>query len=718
MQIVIFRKLFYFFKDNIELISVLFIYIFYSWLYFSIYNYAKWDFPGHMYQGISSITDLESSIYNFKYLLGFHAILYPPLISTIQTIFNYTHTLVVTAYITQGLFVYITYKTFKYKAVNSIFYIIFLFIFLTTSIGLSNLNLLYAGTIGAYIGYLIFAVYIYLLYKYEINERNYTVYGLLLGISFLTHSITSTVLLLLIGISILVFLYKIKFQEIIILLKILLIGGIIGLIWIVPYLYLNNNLPRSSIMGYFDIQTIVIVLLLLALIFVVSTSRKLNQTEIIITILTSVLLILSIFQYNLVNLGLHFSRYLYYAFIAGFPIAFSYTIHKYTKIIFIIFFILFCGLLLERDYKINQYFSTRMNVTNIPTIDGRLIDISSKSDTDEYLHYFYSHFVSNNINGVSNDGLYIENAPNGFLASGLRVNLNKDSWFPLFNVDYKEVFKYSDFENIEEKLDLFGITNVLFTDKYLSVPLDNLYKEESITDNSSDTELKETEDDEKLGIQEDPTLDSDLYDEVATITNIKYGFESKIFHKQLNTKTRIVTPLGYLPKYVEPDDYNFPEIWTDLSIENIVTNDPKIKKYNDKDFSGQIFSEDTISDIEVSNNTLKFMVNTDTEIPVYIKFAYSPFLVAYSDEKYTEIIKVAPDFMLLLTKGSVTIKPYTPPIFSVSRILSIFGLVVVVIYTIFSYRSSKYKINFEGAKYIIYIGILLLIIFLIYSELF
>jgi hypothetical protein len=85
-----------------------------------------------------------------------------------------------------------------------------------------------------------------------------------------------------------------------------------------------------------------------------------------------------------------------------------------------------------------------------------------------------------------------------------------------------------------------------------------------------------------------------------------------------------------------------------------------------------------INDVKFSKNQIVFNVNLDNTIPIIIRKSYSPFWKAENDSGKINIYEVAPNFMLVNTKGNTTLTFKIPIILKISFFLFILFFLSVI----------------------------------------
>ena len=609
----------------------------------------SWDFPGHGYQAISSLTNLSRSIFNFKYFLGFYPILYPPLFHFLRDVISKTTSLspyesiLVLLAIFQNAFFYVLYKIFNAFKVNHFYYFLLSMTFIVTSIGFINISSWEAGTGVATTGFFLFALFVYLL-KTNTKRYSYLSLGLVFGLTVLTHTISASAILGILGISTFISLIKKDKETATRYVITAIVGLAIGAIWLVPYLVINPLVPRGGMTGYQDV-----VFIFLAGFFSYLVFEKLNirqkSRDYSLGVSGILLFLLGMFPYKLNSTGIQFNRYAYFGLIIIIPFIFAKTqIKNAPKSPRLIAVLVVLFLLIAKEVERFPIYPKIIN-ENQYSFSGRILDATTTSGKLHFPHYLNTKLVLNGKNLVATGGTFVENAPNAILALSLRMAVNPNSWFPLFTGSYKNILTLNTRENIKEKMRLFGISHIL------------------ISNNGEIGESALVENENKYHV-----LDEVVFGNASEHKPIvDYAVE-------LKDTSPLVLPLSYIPEYTK--DRNLYDAWSSLSLGNLYTKDQNVVGYvtNDLDFNA------SVDDLQIDSDEIRFKVFSKAPAPILVKFAYSPFLKAYSNGREIKVMKVSPDFILVFAQGNVAVTTFVPKSFVLAKYVTLFSLLLVSSY--------------------------------------
>jgi len=655
-----------FISNNLYLFffSLTVIYIGISFNKSNIDNQLLGDFPGHLYQSASLFTNVDSAIYSFQYFMGFYPALYPPLTSYIRDIalnFMSVKTYIVLFYsINYYMFLVFMNRIFgKGKRINLFFILAFLYFLLAPRAWLIVVHNLSIGSMPGFLGINLLIIYIY--YYLHIKRDNYNssiTLGLAGGLIILTHAITASVYFVLYTTSFFLKLYKYKQKRISFMqLKIDLFSGLIsfliGIPWIYCLLSLQNQIPKLGVEGYASIE---LILFLGVIVFLFLTLKKYNlykldDNDITLFITALILLVfgtISKFLSVQIATGLHLYRYYPYS-IYIFLILLG---RIYQKIIgvsqikyqfFAILFIVYISFSLIGYYNFN--FKVNLNITDrLDLSNTRILDISENLAFADAAYYVSTQLVTKQ-NAVDTYGLFAQDAPMYVFTSIIRNKLVPKINLNLFGVDLKQSDLFNEIEDINEKLDLFGV-------QYLVV------EKNTLKDNK------------------DFVIETKLLSEIGQYEINKY--KGKLYLYDTKFDYGVVAPLSYLPKY-EPDA-SIVKRWEGLNTNNLYTKD---KRVEDIKFEQVKLKSNIIKDLKVSNNRVSFNVDSDKDLPILVKFADSPILKIENNGTFVDKYNVASGLFFVYGKGQFDIYPQAPKMLHLLVNLSKLLILLMSIYLIY-----------------------------------
>jgi hypothetical protein len=482
---------------------------------------------------------------------------------------------------------------------------------------------------------------------YFLASKKWHIKGFLLGLLLLTHSLTSSlaVLFMLIELGFLVIsshkdkLIKIKFW-----LYSLLLAGLIGLPWILPFLDYRFQHTAFNITGrIFPIGVVCLILLLTSLVTHLF-NKKFPSKIFIFVILVGLLSVLPLWPTKIIEKylfrGIHFYRYYSFLVILT-PTIILTTKNKFTdKIIskinkdvanslaVITLIITVLATLSPLSYK----FET--NWQNLPTnMKGRFIDTASKTDIDLFTRTT-DHLLTQNSNLIGSFGLFFESSHTGLNYAAAKRLLNKESYgVPIYEIYIDELT--NKIEGVDYLLDLLGINYQAFTSE-------SEYEEGATTF-------------AKINISRD-----------------SQGFyHQRYYHLKKINDSQLVETLPY--KIESQPNLNLWDWWSNKT-KTLVTREI----YQPPDSLD--LSQPQIKELEIGTDEIKFSISSSDPAPVYIKFSYSPYwkATALNENSFTsQPIWITPGNMLIYAAGDIQLDWQTPPYLKVFGPMSILILGLV-----------------------------------------
>ena len=284
------------------------------------------DNPGHITQAISTLYDLDMSIYSFKTLVGYFPILYPPftflIYEILKNIFQPTIAWVSIFFLVLPFFSLALYKICSLLKVNYFIFLILSLFCLTTSFEHESM-MIFTGSNPAFMGVTAYLWIIYLFLSQGFTKRNTIIYALLTSIIVLSHTISASVVFIAFLIISIWLLTQKKFKEIVYILFIGLLSFITCIIWIVPFLEFNSEVARNTLPGYSSNTYIFIFLLISSLAilkFKTGTNNPiLREKTKLVGIIAIILIAISLLPEIPILSGLHMYRYFIYGLLIIIP---------------------------------------------------------------------------------------------------------------------------------------------------------------------------------------------------------------------------------------------------------------------------------------------------------------------------------------------------------------------------------------------------------------
>lgn len=641
-----------------------------------LYNYDFMGFsdaPGHITQSVSSLANLDGSVYNFKALMGFYPILYPPIVpfiySILKSFLDASFAWFLIFFITIPLFNLGVYKICKYFKVSYFVFVFITTVCISTSFQHEN-KVFYTASNAAFLGFALYIWIIYFYLKFGIQKRTIPLFALLTTLTILTHTITASVLIIFYGIIFFKNLYNKNFIQISYLVLIGLISFISSLLWIIPYIEFKNVIVQEGIRGYWQqIYTFSFILMGLATLWKakILLDLNLNKRLLVLVILAITTLVIGLIPDFGILKGIHYYRYFMYGVLLAVPIIFSSSeiIDKIKSIAISSSLILLFVFSIEvYNLKVVPYVIFKQLPREL-NIEGRVMDLTYPASN----HTFYSELISK-YNVSSLNGLYKQGSPMYLLIRSISQSYSDF----IANEDFFSEEEYDKaFKATSNLLDLAGIN-------YFLVP---------------DAQIK-AEDKKQLEKENRIFYFAETGDGIK-----KYDAENenkaKIYLVKRKQTSDIVEILKTSPKIVEPGnagEFNFDT----LNLDNLYTYDTSLKEYYEKADLKDIHQKAKVTNIDTTSSSISFLLTNDSQleyVPVIIKTGYSKYLKAFYLDNNEEIQThdISPNLTLLLVReGAVIIEPYAPSHFLIAWFISLTGLIILIsanLYLIFKQKYPK-----------------------------
>lgn len=656
-------------------IPTVFICLYIALLYFGFgYQFQNFsDSPGHISQAISTLYNLDKSIYNFKALLGYFPILYPPftflLYEILKNIFPPALTWVYIFFLTLPFFTFGLYKICTFFKTNYTIFFILSFFCLTTSFEHESM-MIFTGSNPAFVGITGYIWTVYLFLSQGITKRNIPIYSLLLSIVIMSHTISASAIGIMFALIGSWLIKDRQFKLLIYITLIWLITIIASIVWIIPFIEFNYEVVRNNMAGYSDNTYIFIFLLISSLLIFKSkllSNNILHSQRIRIIGITSIILIGMAMLPEFPGLnGMHMYRYFIYGLLIIIPLIFWESSSRFTKSKLILYAlpIFFALSILLNNNRTTQYVEFKVLPTDFqPT--GRVMDLT----TPESNHTFYSNLIGK-YPISSLDGLYKQNAPS--LTIGSTIKQNYIEFTSKAESEYTKQEYEKIFNKISAELDLMGINYFIVPEKQLTASqIQTLKKENRIFEFATS------------GLKKDNQI---LSSEIIYLVKRK-------------NQTDIVEILNFLPEIKTTDSITKLDI-NNLSIPQIYSYNKELQEYYSKVDLEKINSKTQLSSIRVESDSLTFKIDTAENkqlVPILIKTSFSKYLQArnWDTGQELKLFDVSPNFILLFSEqGNISIYPEAPQHYRILWYISIFTfavLIILSIYLIFVDRSSKMK---------------------------
>ena len=481
---------------------------------------------------------------------------------------------------------------------------------------------------------------------YFLSSEKWYLKGFWLGFLLLTHALTASLAFLYLGLELVFLLFSADENKVINVKEwfySLLLGIFIGLPWILPFLDDRFQHTSFNITGkIFPWGIACLVLLTLSLITQLLARKKPSKLFIFISLI-GLLSILPLWISKMIEKylirGIHFYRYYSFLVILT-PSAILSSNNKFSKKI--------VNLL---DQKASAYIATTITILAalfvglssltyhletdweiIPDqVSGRVIDTASKEDIDLFPRTI-DHLLTQNTNLVGSLGLFFESSHTGLIYATAKYLLNESSYsVPVYLLYMDELAGKVD--HTEDLLNLLGINYQAFTSEDASI-------EGAITFAKIDIKRKS-----------------------------KNFHHQRYYHLKKISNTKLVETLPYLVA-VNPD-LDLWDWWSE--------DDKKITARQELELPNEIdLSQPKVNQISITDDTIKFFVDSDQPAPVYIKFSHSSYWVARAlDESgfTTQPIWVTPGNMVVYAAGEVELNWQTP------HYLKLFSPLSMIVFT-------------------------------------
>ncbi len=663
-------KLFFYFA------CLLFVFLGLTFFYFGDLSY--WDAVGHLDSGrfINENTLPDFTGFNAKYLLGFEQnLFYNPLLHYFEALLMLLFSPTLTGKLVLSLLLIIfpfTIYFFSKKITpnfNEARYLSILIMafwvlidnladFSAGTPGIGPNSTLQVGLIPAFLIAPLTFIFLGILIDVVNKKRSWVIASIFLSLILLTHFSGFGVALFLI------FYILIEKQKRILLMKILFTSLILTAFWWIPFVTYYSFVPQAVFIG--NIPQILIILTLIS--FIISITQK-----------DSFIKAISIFCFALLLLWMYTTYFQApFQFFRLQPLIVLFVIIPIYKFILTkrfdylkksIVIIFFAILVLGFFSQIKISTTNTIEIYSENDFDGRLLFLKQ----EDYLSEFHTTYIdtTNQIDGLSANGLFVESTKTSELICALMVHLDPD--FRCWGVVTNKKERYS-FGVLEKQLNVLGINWIVAS----SAPTNLLSIE------SKEVLLKRT-----------TTVYDDSFFFVPThsykVEKIKYVY-------QVND-----TNLIEIPNFVYTKNIGGEREWTNFVMDWFFTKDKAVYiknnlKSNPNDFNYS-FEKKKNYDLNYSFNQnysqININVDGDEEIPILIKFNFDPRWVAYDqDGKIIPIYIASPYSMLVIGRGEITLKnqPNLNLVDIIARIISLIGIIFVLL-KLFLFGEKNYEKN-------------------------
>lgn len=639
---------------------LLFIFLGITFFYFGDLSY--WDAIGHLDSGLFINQNLfpDYTGFNPNYLLGFQqGLFYSPLVHYLISIFLFFFSQELASKLIMAFLIIIlpfTIYYFSKKLMNNENESRYLSIIIMASwVLIDNLSDFTIGTPGigphstfqvglipAFLVAPLTFIFLGVLIDVLNEKKNWKIASIILTLILLSHFSGF-------GIALFVLFYiiveKNKRKE---LTKILLFALILCSFWLLPFLVYYNFVPQAIFIGNIPQSIIVITIISFILSFVQKNNFLKN---------------LSFFCFTLLMLWMY-TTYFYAPFqffrlqplivlFVLIPI-YKFVVEKkfeYIKksIIIIFFIILIIGFFSQIKITTNNY----LEFYSTNQYNGRVLFLKQ----NDYLSEFHSTYINSvsEKNLLSANGLFVESTITSELICALLVHL--DSEFQCWGVvnPYKGRYPYGVYE---KQLDTLGINWIV-----------SEYQSPSVYGVKS----------KELFLKRNTIIYDKFFSFVPTHS---YKIENNKYIYEVNDTNLIEIPKIVISKNIvdEKEWKKFVSKWFFEIDSNIY-----IKTSDDKNY----FFEKK-EDIELNYyfsqdyKIIKLDINSKEKIPILIKFNWDPRWVAYNENgEQIKIYKASPYSMMVIASGQVTIKNQPNLIDIIGRLISVFGIIIMLVVTFF-----------------------------------
>jgi hypothetical protein len=391
-----------------------------------------------------------------------------------------------------------------------------------------------------------------------------------------------------------------------------LTGTLLSAWWFVPAL-INNDFSKTApfFMPFFNLTTITILLATL-------TSLKFNLKKERIFVFISILIITLLVMFDGQYQGQLFRTYF---ILSLFSIPAIYILikklfyeNKISKKMFPYFFILISILILLFSINIDFTSQTQIEFTDLEKNDS--INIALGPTHRGELHHALYYELSNEGMRVQR-GLFSEQTPNILFFNGISTLINPDEFIWGTFAVRRDII---DTNNFYELMDYLGVETIITTEKLI---------------NEVELLPRKIIGYQRVNVKSDNILWFKFNNEYIDLPIYQYFLE----------KPKIIEVVNYPPSYFSGEDWEyFSNIY--LSKFTIVTTREQVTGFN-------INKNAEIKNLERTNNKISFFIDSDVDVPVFIKESYFPNWKAYSNGEEIPIYLTAPYFMLINSKGEI-----------------------------------------------------------------
>lgn len=579
---------------------------------------------------------------------------------------------------------------------------------------------LYFGMAPHLFSVTLFFTYIYALYTFSEENKNWYWAGLLLALCIVTHVFTGTAAVLL-GIIVLILSYKNAntFKNAI---KHLILGAVLSVWWWLPFI-LNINYVSGS-----DNYSIVspIILLLMPVILLVNLAAFLknenNNTVLIksLSIFSSLIIVafLIAINHSIDSFPIHFSRFIIYSLLLT-PILLLYVLTKiklnWHKINLSLIFIFSFYFFFFKITPVGPFDTYILNNVKQYYENGRAIVTGGSRYLDDRFHITRTKLAVEA--GIpTSEGLFVESSVSGwFIMSMMKSWENtvptfvwaykdlKDvadlSWgTKVFGVNYE--YRINDRKPSSEEKDLLNKVDTSTSTKEI---VKNEEKFDSLNEEKSEF-VKALEKKEKskqeFAEREERNLSFKLDRKKLTdderIMSIFAEGETPFYYQsfyQINDTT-IAEALSVRPIDINNNWRSLTQKWWSTnwlaSTSTGVYTKPALVYRKNTKFWNLADRPTNLKVEDVGKKMDQFKVDAtefNKSVPIYVKVSYFPFWRAYDDSgKELEIYKTSPNFMLVYGKGMITFKYIEPWYYYFGFIVSGLGLLYLLFIAVKNFK--------------------------------